>query len=55
MVLLALAPGTDLNYGNATLSALLNRIQLASAALSEQISVQFFSYTDNGQQRKRTS
>ncbi|WP_254926735.1 circularly permuted type 2 ATP-grasp protein [Janthinobacterium sp. PC23-8] len=51
----ALAPGTDLNYGNASLSALLNRIQLASAALSEHISVQFFSYTDNGQQRKRTS
>lgn len=53
--LTALAPGTDLNYGNATLSALLNRIQLASAALSEHISVQFFSYTDNDQQRKRTS
>lgn len=53
--LIALAPGTDLNYGNATLSPLLNRIQLASAALSEHISVQFFSYTDNGQQRKRTS
>lgn len=53
--LTALAPGTDLNYGNATLSALLNRIQLASAALSEHISVQFFSYTENGEQRKRTS
>ena len=53
--LTALAPGTDLNYGNATLSELLNRIQLASATLSEHISVQFFSYTDNGQQRKRTS
>jgi uncharacterized circularly permuted ATP-grasp superfamily protein/uncharacterized alpha-E superfamily protein len=53
--LIALKPDADLNYGNATLSGLLNRIQLASAALSEQISVQFFSYTDNGQQRKRTS
>ncbi len=53
--LIALEPGTDLNYGNAMLSGLLNRIQLASAALSEQISVQFFSYTDNGQQRSRTS
>lgn len=53
--LTALAPGTHLNYGNATLSPLLNRIQLASAALSEHISVQFFSYTDNGQQGKRTS
>ncbi|NGZ86739.1 circularly permuted type 2 ATP-grasp protein [Duganella sp. SAP-35] len=52
--LIALEPGADLNHGNATLSDLLNRIQLASAALSEQISVQFFSYTD-GQQRKRTS
>ena len=51
----ALAPRADLNYGNATLSALLNRIELASAALSEHISVQFFSYTDNGQQGKRTS
>ena len=46
--LLALEPGPDLNYGNATLSALLGRIQSASAALSEQLSVQFFSYTDSG-------
>ena len=53
--LIALEPGADLNHGNATLSGLLNRIQLASAALSEQISVQFFSYTDNGQQRTRPS
>ncbi|SFV15914.1 circularly permuted type 2 ATP-grasp protein [Pseudoduganella namucuonensis] len=51
--LIALRPGADLNYGNTRLSDLLNRIQLASAALSEQISVQFFSYTDNGQQRSR--
>jgi uncharacterized circularly permuted ATP-grasp superfamily protein/uncharacterized alpha-E superfamily protein len=53
--LIALDPDADLNHGNATLSGLLNRIELASAALSEQISVQFFSYTDNAQQRKRTS
>lgn len=53
--LIALEPGADLNHGNAKLGGLLNRIQLASAALSEGISVQFFSYTDNGQQRKRTS
>ena len=53
--LLALQPGADLNYGNAKLSDLLHRIGLASAAFSEQISVQFFSYTDNGQNRNRTS
>lgn len=53
--LLALEPGADLNHGNATLGGLLNRIELASAALSEAISVQFFSYTDNGRQGKRPS
>ena len=53
--LMALDPGVDLNHGNALLSDLLGRIGLASAALSEQISVQFFSYTDNGRQRNRTS
>jgi uncharacterized alpha-E superfamily protein len=53
--LIALQPGPDLNHGNAMLSTLLNQIQLASAALSEQISVQFFSYTDNGKQRNWTS
>ncbi|MFC5459259.1 circularly permuted type 2 ATP-grasp protein [Massilia niabensis] len=53
--LIALDPGADLNHDNVMLSDLLNRIQLASAALSEQISVQFFSYTDNGQHRNRTS
>jgi uncharacterized alpha-E superfamily protein len=52
---LALQPDIDLNHGNARLGDLLNRIQLASAALSEQISMQFFSYTDTGQQRNRTS
>jgi uncharacterized circularly permuted ATP-grasp superfamily protein/uncharacterized alpha-E superfamily protein len=51
--LIALQPDADLNHGNARLSDLLNRIQLASAALSEQISVQFFSYTGS-QQRTRT-
>ncbi len=45
--LLALEAGADLNYGNAKLSQLLHRIQVASSALSEQLSVQFFSYTDN--------
>lgn len=53
--LIALDPGADLNHGNAMLSDLLSRIGQASAALSEQISVQFFSYTDNGRQRNRTS
>ncbi|MET0266616.1 MAG: circularly permuted type 2 ATP-grasp protein [Duganella sp.] len=51
----ALAPGADLTHGNAMLGALLNRIQLASAALSEHLSVQFFSYTENGQSRERTA
>ncbi|MGF6275184.1 putative circularly permuted ATP-grasp superfamily protein/putative alpha-E superfamily protein [Massilia sp. UYP11] len=53
--LIGLDPGADLNHGNAMLSGLLHRISLASAALSEQISVQFFSYTDNGRQRNRSS
>jgi uncharacterized alpha-E superfamily protein len=52
---LALQPDTDLNHGNARLSELLKRIGSASAALSEQISMQFFSYTDIGQQRNRAS
>jgi uncharacterized circularly permuted ATP-grasp superfamily protein/uncharacterized alpha-E superfamily protein len=59
--LMALQPDSDLKHGNARLSDLLNRIQLASAELSEQISLQFFSYTgkrsgslsNSGQQRKR--
>lgn len=53
--LLALAPDTDLKHGNPLLGGLLDRIGRASAALSEQVSVQFFSYTDNGRQRNRTS
>ena len=53
--LTALDPGVDLKHGNAILSDLLSRIGQASAALSEQIGVQFFSYTANGRQRNRTS
>lgn len=49
----ALKPDADLNHGNARLGDLLDRIQLASAALYDQLSVQFFSYTDTGQQRNR--
>ena len=47
--LLALAPDTDLYCGNAHLIGLLSRIQLASAVMSEQVSVQFFSYTGGDQ------
>jgi uncharacterized alpha-E superfamily protein len=43
--LVALQPDKDLNHGNAGLSDLLNRIRLASVALYEQISLQFFSYS----------
>jgi len=42
---LALRPDADLNHGNPRLGDLLNRIQLAGAALYEQIGVQFFSYS----------
>ena len=45
--LLALSPDTDLYGGNARLIGLLSRIQVASEAMSEHISVQFFSYTGN--------
>ncbi len=45
--LLALSPDTDLYGGNASLIDLLSRIQVASEAMSEHISVQFFSYTGN--------
>jgi uncharacterized circularly permuted ATP-grasp superfamily protein/uncharacterized alpha-E superfamily protein len=54
--LVALSPDQDFNGGNATLGALLGRIGHASGALSEQISVRFFSYTDhadNGRRRTR--
>ncbi|MGS0753984.1 alpha-E domain-containing protein [Roseateles sp. GG27B] len=42
---LALAPETNLFGGNARLIELLGRTRRASEAMSEQISVQFFSYT----------
>jgi uncharacterized circularly permuted ATP-grasp superfamily protein/uncharacterized alpha-E superfamily protein len=45
--LMALQPDADLNHGNARLGDLLSRIQSASAALSEQLGLQFFSYTGN--------
>jgi uncharacterized circularly permuted ATP-grasp superfamily protein/uncharacterized alpha-E superfamily protein len=53
--LMALDPDADFGSGNATLTALLKRIQAASAALYEQLSVQFFSYTGKGQQRMHAS
>jgi len=49
--LLALAPDNDLYCGNAHLKNLLSRIQIASAVMSEQISVQFFSYTGSSETR----
>ena len=52
--LLALDPDADFKFGNATLTALLQRLSVASAALYEQLSVQFFSYTGKAQQRKYT-
>ena len=58
--LLALQPDADLVHGNAALGDLLKRIQSASADLSEQIGVQFFSYAgnsggkENGVQGRRT-
>jgi uncharacterized circularly permuted ATP-grasp superfamily protein/uncharacterized alpha-E superfamily protein len=45
--LLALAPDADFFCGNERLIDLLRRIKLASAALSEQIGLQFFSHSDN--------
>jgi uncharacterized circularly permuted ATP-grasp superfamily protein/uncharacterized alpha-E superfamily protein len=52
--LMALDPDADFSYGNGTLAGLLQRIELASAALYEQLSVQFFSYTGKARQRKYT-
>jgi uncharacterized alpha-E superfamily protein len=49
--LLALAPDNDLYCGNAHLKNLLSRIQMASAVMSEKISVQFFSYTGSSETR----
>jgi uncharacterized circularly permuted ATP-grasp superfamily protein/uncharacterized alpha-E superfamily protein len=45
--LMALSPQEHFDRGDPVLTDLLRRIQVASAALSERISVQFFSYTDN--------
>jgi uncharacterized circularly permuted ATP-grasp superfamily protein/uncharacterized alpha-E superfamily protein len=45
--LLALTPDTDFYGGNVRLIDVLSRIQVASEAMSEHISVQFFSYTGN--------
>ena len=53
--LISLAPDTDLYCGNAHLIGLLSRIQAASAKMSEQISVQFFSYTGIHQNRIQTA
>ncbi|MBH1957208.1 circularly permuted type 2 ATP-grasp protein [Polaromonas sp.] len=53
--LVALTPDTDLYCGNAHLIDLLYRIQMASAEMSEQISVQFFSYTGTHQDRTQTA
>lgn len=53
--LISLAPDTDLCCGNANLIKLLSRIQAASAEMSEQISVQFFSYTGPHQNRLKTA
>ena len=50
--LLGLAPQSDLYCGNARLIDLLYRIKAASEAISEQSSVQFFSYT--GHQHAKT-
>ena len=52
--LLALSPHAHFDCGNPVVTDLLLRIQAASAALSEQISVQFFSYTDNVPHRNQT-
>jgi uncharacterized circularly permuted ATP-grasp superfamily protein/uncharacterized alpha-E superfamily protein len=53
--LVLLEPDTDLYCGNAHLIDLLHRIQLASAAMSERISVQFFSYTGTHPTKMQTA
>ncbi len=53
--LVALTPDTDLYCGNAHLIDLLLRIQVASAQMSEHVSVQFFSYTGSHQTRMQTA
>ncbi|TQK03531.1 circularly permuted type 2 ATP-grasp protein [Herbaspirillum sp. SJZ107] len=52
--LVALRPDADLNHGNAMLTDLLTRIESASAALYEQLGIQFFNYGGSkGVERKR--
>jgi len=53
--LIALQPDADLNHGNEKLGDLLHRIQSASAALSEQLTVQFFSYAGNSSSASKRS
>lgn len=53
--LIALVPETDLYCGNAHLIDLLYRIKIASEAISEQVSAQFFSYTGDQQPRSQTA
>ncbi len=53
--LVALTPDMDLYCGNVHLIDLMYRIQVASAQMSEHISVQFFSYTGNHQTRIQTA
>ena len=53
--LLQLNVDTDLYCGNSQLIALLSRIWSASATISEQVDLQFFSYTGNHLHRKQAS
>lgn len=53
--LVSLAPDTDLYCGNARLIDLLHRIRVASAEMSERVSVQFFSYTGRHPTRTHTA
>jgi uncharacterized alpha-E superfamily protein len=53
--LVALDPDTDLYCGNAHLIDLLYRIQVASAQMSERVSVQFFSYTGSHPTKTQTA
>ena len=53
--LVSLAPDTDLYCGNARLIDLLRRIQAASAQMSQQVSVQFFSYTGSHPTKTHTA
>ena len=53
--LVSLAPDTDLYCGNAHLIDLLRRIKVASAQMSQQVSVQFFSYTGSHPTKTHTA